>query len=73
MKNHKKYFVAEFVTDMYFMEEESEIFYAQSAEAVEREVKEVLGEHLIAVTVRKATWGERRYCRKNKIQPSIVH
>lgn len=72
MKNRKKYYVAEFVTDM-LRDYESEMFYAESPEAVEREVREALGEHLLAVEVRKATWAERRYYRKNKINPCIVH
>lgn len=69
----KKYFVAEFVTDMYFMDDEAEMFYAESPEAVEQEIKEVLGEHLISCYIRKATWAERRYYRKNKINACIVH
>lgn len=73
MKTKKKYFVATFVTDLYFLDEETEMFYAESAEAVEREVREALGEHLLAVEVRKATWSERRYYRKNHINPCIVH
>jgi hypothetical protein len=71
-KTMKKYYVAEFVTDL-FNDDEAEMFHAESAEAVEREVREALGEHLLALCVRKATWAERRYYRKNKIQPCIVH
>ena len=73
MKNRKKYFVAEFITDMYFGDDESEMFHAESPEAVEREVREVLGDHLITLSVRKATWKERRHYRRHKIQPCIVH
>lgn len=72
MKSRKKYYVAEFVTDM-FNDDESEMFYAESPEAVEREVRETLGEHLLAVVVRKATWAEKRHYRKNNINPCIVH
>ena len=60
----KKYFVAEVVTDLYYGDDEAEIFYATSAEAVEREVRESLGKHLICCYVRKATWKERRYYKK---------
>lgn len=67
-----KYYVAEFVTDLY-RDDEAEMFHAESKEAVEREVKEALGEHLLALYIRKATWAERRYYRKNKINPCIVH
>lgn len=73
MKTRKKYFMAEFVTDLYFGDDEQEMFHAESAEAVEQEMREALGEHLLALSVRKATWKERRYYRKNKIQPCIVH
>ena len=71
MKTRKKYFVAEFVTDLYH-DDETEIFYAESAEAVEREVQNVLGEHLLVCVVRKATWTERRRMRKNHYQACIV-
>ena len=71
MKNRKHYFVAEFVTDM-FRDDEAEMFFAESAEAVEREIREVLGEHLLAVVVRKATWVERRRARKAHYNPCIV-
>jgi hypothetical protein len=73
MRNRKKYWIADFVTDLYFLDDESEMFYAESAEAVVREMREVLGEHLLAVVVRKATWAEKRFYRKNKINPCIVH
>ena len=72
MKNRKKYYVAEFVTDL-FHDDETEIFYAESEEAVEREIKETLGEHLLAVVVRKATWAERRRMKKEHYNPCIVH
>ena len=64
MKTRKKYYVAEFTTDQYFMDDEYEFFYAESAEEVEREMRELFGKHLISCHVRKATWKERRYCRK---------
>ncbi len=73
MKNRKKYWVAEFVTDLYFCDDEAEMFHAESAEAVEREIRESLGEHLLAVTVRKATWGERRKAKKHGYNACIVH
>lgn len=72
MKNRKHYYVADFVTDMY-LDDESEIFYAESPEAVEREVREVLGTHLLAVAVRKATWAERRRMKKAHYNACIVH
>lgn len=72
MKIRKKYFVAEFVTDLYFGDDEAEMFYAENEEAVEREIKESLGEHLLAVSVRKATWKERRYVKKYHERVSIV-
>ena len=71
MKTRKHYFVAEFVTDLYH-DDEAEMFYAESAEAVEREIKETLGEHLLAVVVRKATWAERRRAKKSRYNPCIV-
>lgn len=71
MKNRKHYFVAEFATDL-LRDDETEIFYAPSVEAVEREIKETLGEHLLAVYVRKATWAERRRMRKTHYQACIV-
>ena len=73
MKNRKKYYVAEFVTDLYFQDDEAEMFHAESAAAVEQEVRNVLGDHLLAVTVRKATWRERRYAKKNHYNACIVH
>lgn len=72
MKIRKKYFVAEFVTDLYH-DDEAEMFYAESAEAVEREVRESLGEHLLALYVRKATWAERRRAKKAHYNPCVVH
>lgn len=72
MRTRKKYYVAEFVTDLYH-DDEAEMFYAESAEAVEREIKETLGEHLLAVCVRKATCAERRKMRKAHYNPCIVH
>jgi lipoate-protein ligase A len=72
MKTRKKYFMAHFVTNVY-LEDEYEMFYAESKEAVEREVRETLGEQLIAVEVRKATWAEKRHYRKNNLQPWLVH
>lgn len=73
MKNRKKYYVAEFVTDLYFQYDEAEMFHAESAEAVEQEVRNTLGEHLLTLTVRKATWRERRRAKKNHYNPCIVH
>lgn len=73
MKTRKKYFVADFVTDLYFLDDEAEMFYAESPEAVEKEVRNVLGEHLLALTVRKATWRERRRAKKNHYNACIVH
>jgi hypothetical protein len=72
MKIRKKYFVAEFVTDLYH-DDESEMFLAESAEAVEREVRETLGNHLLACSVRKATWAERRRAKKHVYNACIVH
>ena len=72
MKNRMKYFVAEFATDLYH-DDEAELFLADSAEAVEREIREVLGEHLLCCYVRKATWAERRMIRKSQIIPAVVH
>jgi hypothetical protein len=64
MRTRKKYFAVEFVTDIEFMDVEFEVFCAESAEAVEEELKRLLGKHLIAVNVRKAHWYERRYAKK---------
>lgn len=69
----KKYFVAEFVTDLYFRDDEAEMFLAESAEAVEREVRETLGNHLLACSVRRATWAERRRAKKHGYNACIVH
>lgn len=73
MKNRKKYFVAHFITDLYFMDDEHEVFYAESKEAVEKEMREALGEHLLAVSIRKATWRERRMAKQGKLSMSITH
>ena len=73
MKNRKKYFIASFVTDLYSGDDEAEMFHAESAEAVEQEVRNVLGDHLLSVTVRKATWRERRRTKKNHYNACIVH
>ena len=71
MKIRKKYFIAEFATDLYH-DDEAELFLAESAEAVEREVREALGEHLLALYVRKPTWAERRKIKKAQCIPCIV-
>ena len=73
MKNRKKYFIASFVTDLYFQDEEAEMFHAESAEAVEQEVRNVLGNHLLSLRIRKATWRERRRAKKNGYNACIVH
>lgn len=73
MKTRKQYFVAEFVTDLYFQDDEAEMFYAESAEAVEKEVRDLLGNHVLALYVRKATWAERRKAKKSHYNPCIVH
>ena len=64
MKNRKKYFMAHFVTDMYSGNDEYEMFIAENAEAVELELENLFGEHLIFCEVRKATWAQRRYYKK---------
>jgi hypothetical protein len=64
MKNRKKYFVAHYVTDCYYQDDEYEMFYAESEEAVKQEIEKILGEHLIACVISKATWAERRQMKK---------
>ena len=64
MKNRKKYFMAHFVTDMYCRDDEYEMYLADSAEAVERDLQNHFGEHLIFCEVKKATWTQRRYYKK---------
>lgn len=71
MKIRKKYFVAEFATDLYH-DDEAELFLAESAEAVEQEVRKTLGEHLLCCYVRKPTWAERRQIRKSQRIPCVV-
>ena len=66
MKIRKKYFVAHFVTDLY-RDDEYEMFYAESDEAVMSEIARTLGDHLIYCEVRKATWAERRYYKRYSI------
>ena len=73
MKIRKKYFVAEFVTDLCFLDEEAEMFYAESADAVMKEIVTALGEHLLTCNVRKATWAERRRAKKAHYNACIVH
>lgn len=72
MKNRKKYWVAEFVTDCEFLDEETEMFYAESEEAVVKEITKTLGEHLLSCEVRKATWAERRRAKKAHYNACIV-
>jgi hypothetical protein len=72
MKLKKKYFVAHYVTDLCFCDDEYEMFYAESPEAVERELERTLGEHLLYCSVRKATWAERRRMRKEHYNACIV-
>lgn len=73
MKIRKKYFIAEFVTDLYFGDDEAELFLAESAEAVEQDIRKTLGEHLLSCHVRKTTWAERRQIRKSQLIPCVVH
>lgn len=71
MKNRKKYFMAQFITDLCFGDDEHEVFYAESKEEVEKELRNSLGEHLRAVVVRPATFRERRMIKQGKL--SIAH
>lgn len=71
MKKQKLY-VVNLVTDLYFYEDEYEMFCADSIEAVEREIQKTLGEHLIAYEIRKATWAERRRMKKAHYNPCIA-
>jgi len=64
MKKRMKYFAVQFVTDLYLMDTEYELFCAESAESVERELKAQLGNHLLSYEIRKATWAQRRYAKK---------
>lgn len=66
MKRQKLY-RAHFVTDLYFGDDEYEMFYANDPDEVMNFLKESLGEHLIFCEIRKATWKERRYFRKYNI------
>lgn len=72
MNFNKRYYVAHFVTDLYSQDDEYEMFYADSKEAVEQEIQKVLGEHLLVCEVRKATWAERRQMRRAHYRPCIV-
>jgi hypothetical protein len=60
MKTRKKFYVAEFVTDLYFCDDETQMFYAESKQAVEQELNELLGIHLLAYYIRKATRAEKK-------------
>jgi hypothetical protein len=71
MKAKKRYYMVEFETDV-VEHYNKEIFYADSALAVLIEMKEVLGIHLLDVHIRKATWAEKRYYRKNRISACIL-
>lgn len=64
MKTRKKYFIAHFVTDLYFMDDEYEMFYAESPEAVEQEMRKDLGDHLLLCDVYRASWAERRRAKR---------
>jgi hypothetical protein len=68
LKPRKKYFIAHFVTDLYyFRDDEYEVFYAESENAVHEELHKKFGHNLLACTVRKATWAERREFKKANI------
>lgn len=67
MKNRKKYYVAQFITDLFFQEDEIEMFEAENEAEVEKQLKDMFGEHLLACAIRKATWRERRYYKKYHI------
>lgn len=64
MKTRTKYFFVSYATDLYFYEDENAIICAESAEEAERAMRDSLGEHLLAVYVRPATWRERRAYKK---------
>lgn len=67
MKNRKKFYVAHFVTDLFFQEDEYEMIEAESEEEAEKQLRLTLGEHLLACRIRKASWAEQRYYKKYHI------
>lgn len=71
MKDKKRYYMVEFETDA-VEQYNKEMFYAENELAVLIEMMEVLGVHLLDVHIRRATWAEKRYYRKNHISPCIL-
>jgi hypothetical protein len=72
MKNRKQYFVAEYILDFHFMEDEYSVFLADSEEAVLKYMDKHFGKHLIACYVRKATWAERRNYKKHPLCTAVI-
>ena len=73
MKTRNHYFIAHFVTDLGFVDDEYEMFYAPTKAAVEQEIKNALNEHLLACEVRRATIIEIIRFKRTKANPCIVH
>jgi hypothetical protein len=65
MKHTRKYFTVTFVTDIYFGDEEYAIVIAKNEVEARKEMEALLGEHLIAMTVRLSSWAEKRLARHN--------
>lgn len=59
MKNKRKYFVAHFVTDLYFYDVEEAIYHAENENAVREALKDRFGKNLQGCEVREMTWVER--------------
>lgn len=62
----KKYFTVTFITDTNFGDEEFAIVYAKNEAEARKEMELILGEHLLAMTIRQSTWAERRFARHNE-------
>jgi hypothetical protein len=75
MKN-KKYFmahyVAQFVPGMYTYEDEYEMFYAESKDAIKNYLAQILGTRLMLAEVKKATWAQKRYAKKYPISVTEI-
>lgn len=75
MKN-KKYFVAHyaanFIPGMYAYDDEYEIFYAESIDAIKNYLAQTLGTRLILAEVKKATWAQKRYAKKYPISVTVI-
>lgn len=56
----------------YFIVESAEVMCAESEEDIITTLKEMLGEHLVTYSIRKATWKEKRaYIAQQKLRATL--